>query len=46
MWMFDEDYIIQNNNSYSYVQALAMLCVFSTIVLSYTIYVKGPHEFV
>ena len=40
-WTFDVDYITQMN--FSYVQLFAMLCVFSTIVQSYVIYIKHPH---
>ena len=31
--------------NFSYVQLFAMLCVFSTIIQSYVIYIKHPHEF-
>ena len=40
IWMFDADYVI-----HSYVQLFAMLYVFSTAVLNYTIYINHLRKF-
>ena len=41
MWTFDVDYVTRN----SYVQLLATLCVFSTIVPSYVTHINRPQKF-
>ena len=45
IWTVDIDDVTWNRGVHSSVQLLSMLCMFFTIVLSYVIYVKCPHDF-